>query len=72
MKIIVRKDACPCSYCEHYVHVKDKRFYFEDNNGICIKHKVIRSVYENLCEDFVLRAGIHTKKWHPNKKELED
>ena len=72
MKIIKKENSCPCCYCEHYIQLIDKSFYFPDHKGLCNKHKVIRLKYDNLCEDFILISGIHTDKWYPNKKGLED
>lgn len=67
MKSIEREDVCPCCYCEHYIPLIDKSFYFPEHNGLCNKHKVIRLCNDNLCEDFILKSGIHTKRWYPKQ-----
>ena len=66
---IKKPNACPCGYCKY---IK----YFEYNEGgriiqkgVCIKHNELRELYDEVCEDFILRPEVHTNKWYPNKED---
>ena len=57
----------PCAYCAHF-----ELFEYIENNriiqkGYCIKHSDFRELYDVICEEFVLKKGVHTEKWYPQK-----
>ena len=69
--MIIEKNACPCAYCDYF-----KPFEYEERNhtiqtGICLKKDIMREPWEILCEDFILKAGVYTQKWYPNKPSNE-
>ncbi|MBO5090046.1 MAG: hypothetical protein IJD00_06685 [Clostridia bacterium] len=72
MKFIYKNNSCPCGYCVYYFPVEYKNDYFTVRKGICRKHDILRNPNDILCEDFILASGVHTKKWYPTKKGLED
>ncbi len=72
MKFIYKENSCPCCYCEYYKPVEYYKDYFIIHKGICRKYDILRNPVDILCEDFILMSGVHTKKWYPNKKGLEE
>lgn len=57
----------PCGYCEYFKLVEYEKDYPFIQKGICQKHDQLRHPYDKLCDDFVLKLGIHTEKWYPKK-----
>ena len=52
-----------CWYCENY------RIYINKGNmdlGICLLHKKEMPIENKVCEHFILRLGVHTKKSIPD------
>ena len=66
---IKQENACPCAYCEYFKLVEYKKDYSIIQKGICRKHDLLREPCDELCEDFILKSGVYTKKWYPNKKD---
>ena len=65
--MIIKENSCPCAYCKFF-----KVFEYYENNitlqkGVCVKHNLIRELCDELCEDFILKEGVHTQKWYPGK-----
>lgn len=67
MEFYERKDACGCKYCEYYIQVENYSDYFLIQRGICRKHDILRKPEAELCNYFILKSGVHTKKWYPGK-----
>ena len=63
-----REDACGCVYCEYYFPVQYENEYLLIDRGICKKYDILRKPESNLCDYFILKSGVHTPKWYPNKK----
>lgn len=69
--VIKKVNSCPCAYCEYFKLVEYEKGYLNIQKGICRKHDIIRELYDEICEDFILKSGIYTEKWYPNKKEVK-
>lgn len=67
MKFYKREDACGCEYCEYYIKVEYYNDYFLIQRGICRKNDILRKPKSELCDFFILKSGVYTSKWYPNK-----
>ena len=67
-----KENACPCAYCKYFKAVEYEKDCLIVQKGICRKHDLLRNPSDPLCKDFILKSGVHTKKWYPNKKGLEN
>ena len=65
MFVIIKKNSCPCAYCEHFYLIEYKENDINAQKGYCVKKKLFRNLCDTLCQEFVLKKGIYTKKWHP-------
>ena len=63
-----KENACPCGYCEFFKYIEYEKDGLIIQKGICRKHDLLRNTNDQLCDDFILMPGTHTKKWYPNKK----
>ncbi|MBQ3088109.1 MAG: hypothetical protein IJC36_00575 [Clostridia bacterium] len=67
MFVIIKENACPCAYCEYFKIIEYEQSNVTVQNGFCLKRKDFRELCDNLCEKFVLKKGVHTQKWYPQK-----
>lgn len=53
-----------CWYCENFVFFSDNP---DEKNciGVCTYKKIICDAQSRVCEDFIMRSGLHTKKSIP-------
>ena len=58
-----------CAYCEYFKRfdLSDTTDFFEGLKGRCLKKNDIRHINERICESFVLKSGLYTKKQYPKK-----
>jgi hypothetical protein len=67
---MIRPDsACPCAYCKHFELIECCENLVIVEKGICNKYNIYRELYDELCDEFILMEGVHTKKWYPRKKD---
>lgn len=65
---IKEQNTCPCAYCKYFKLFEYNDAFFAIQNGVCKRHNLICALSDQICEDFVLKSGIYTSKWYPNKK----
>jgi len=66
---IKKENACLCAYCKYFNCFEYNEGDIVIQKGVCTKHDMIRELYDELCEDFVLRPEVHTSKWYPTKNK---
>ena len=50
-----------CWCCENYKLIDDNT-----ENGFCVLQRVKVSAYDRVCEDFIKRCGLYTKRTIPD------
>ena len=71
MEILKKENVVTCFYCEYHELLytnDDKVSIFDKSKGICHMKNIDRRSHDDICNSFVLRAGIYTQKWYPGKK----
>ena len=58
-----------CFYCEYFdcLYKMEYPDFKLVNFGLCNHIENCRHINDDICNNFKLRQGLHTKKWYPSK-----
>ncbi len=62
-----------CLYCEYHRFNYDEKIppFMMEDKGYCEKYGVDVDYNAQICEEFLLKRGMHTTKWYPKGTELK-
>ena len=60
-----KNGSCLCWHCKYYKPFEYQNEYFTVQKGFCEKHNSVRNPEDKLCDYFILKKGIYTKRWYP-------
>ena len=63
-----------CWYCDYYeLFYKYENDTFKNTDfGFCKTKEKCRKGTAHICDNFILRQGLFTKKWYPNKENQKN